>query len=796
MLKIRPTIQFKILATSAILLGLGAAVLGVAAKKAAHQVSEHIGSTLAATTEGIADRVSRTVFDRAGDVKAFALNDAARNKANWGNFDDNNPLIKAMNECARAYDIYSLTVLVDTAGKVVAVNSKDPSGKPVDTKAIRGQTYAGAQWFQDVMADRYFGGPADSIGAVIEDVAFNEDMKRVYGNDGLAMGFAAPVRDDAGKTIAVWHNLADFRFIEEILADAVQQQVDGDNPTAEVTLLNQEGVVWSLASRATIKDGEVRRDDAVLGKVNLAASGSSSIKKALAGETGCVLSERDGAGLARTSAYTFRRPVLGFSGMPWAILIRLEASDALDLEATITTTVWGGTIASIALCLVGTFFAIRTFMRPIRFTVSRMENIATGDGDLTQRLDETRRDETGDLARAFNLFTEKMRGVIGEVLDSAGDVAASSTQISGTTEMLASGVSEQQNRATRISAAVDESSASIGEVARRSAEATQFAEKAGQEAAAGGNEVNGAIRSIETVATEVEKAAQAIGELGAKSEQIGTIITVIDDIAEKTNLLALNAAIEAARAGEHGKGFAVVADEVRKLAERTQNATGEIAKSIKTIQTETLQAVDRMKDGSQQVHGSVEQARRAGATLERIVSSSQDVATMVRAIAATAEQQAQATDEISKAVSEIAVITSKFSSSTEETSSATAQLSAKAEQLRRMVEKFKIERRTHGERFAGSGVESTAGRVLDISATGARLSLASNAEVDPAGMTLTLRSGTTSAQVRGTPRWQRTTAAGREIGLQFDAPPASLGTIVKAAANRDSKVATPLRRGK
>ena len=195
---------------------------------------------------------------------------------------------------------------------------------------------------------------------------------------------------------------------------------------------------------------------------------------------------------------------------------------------------------------------------------------------------------------------------------------------------------------------------------------------------------------MDAIKDAVTSSSASVEELGRRGQQIGQIIEVINDIADQTNLLALNAAIEAARAGEHGRGFAVVADEVRKLADRTTKATEEIGESIRAIQTETDDAVQRMASGTEQVDAGVAKAREAGQSLGRIVSASQSVAQMIQSIAAAAEQQSAASEQISRNVESIASASNQASEGAGQAATAATQLSTKAEQLQALVARFKV----------------------------------------------------------------------------------------------------------
>lgn len=328
------------------------------------------------------------------------------------------------------------------------------------------------------------------------------------------------------------------------------------------------------------------------------------------------------------------------------------------------------------------------FSRPINALIARTNEIAKGD--LTQRVQADTNDELGTLGRYFNQMTQQIHDVIVEICSSSQQVAAAATEIAASSEEMAQGMTQQSQQVTQISSAIEEMSASIVEVAKKSSEAAGNAESSGKIAQEGGQIVLDTVAGMQSINEAVSAGSASVTELGKRSEQIGQIIEVINDIADQTNLLALNAAIEAARAGEHGRGFAVVADEVRKLADRTTKATDEIAASIQAIQQETTQAVERMNTGTSQVQAGVEKATAAGDSLKRIVASAQNVASMIQSIAAAAEEQSSASEEISRNVESISAVTRQATEGANQAASAASQLSQKAEQLQAMVGKFKV----------------------------------------------------------------------------------------------------------
>ncbi|MDO6422757.1 methyl-accepting chemotaxis protein [Saccharophagus degradans] len=347
-------------------------------------------------------------------------------------------------------------------------------------------------------------------------------------------------------------------------------------------------------------------------------------------------------------------------------------------------------IVGLALCLALGILLPRFAGARLNALLERLKSIAEGDGDLTQRLEITGKDEFGQIAHEFNVFVANLQESIANVVAVSNQLADKSNYIDKESNSTSQTADRQRQETTMAATAINEMSATVLEVARNTSSAADSAKSADQCAVDGQKIVTAMARGVEALAEEIETSSSAINLLKEDSVSVGAVLDVIRGIAEQTNLLALNAAIEAARAGEQGRGFAVVADEVRTLAQRTQESTQEIREVIERLQGGADTAVERMTGSSRKVGENVDAANNAGAALANITEAVKQIVDLNVQIASAAEEQTTVTEEINRNMVNISEQTEITAESAQSLATAAQELRNLSDNLHQTVGRFKV----------------------------------------------------------------------------------------------------------
>jgi len=311
------------------------------------------------------------------------------------------------------------------------------------------------------------------------------------------------------------------------------------------------------------------------------------------------------------------------------------------------------------------------------------------EGDLTVRASVTE-NFTGAIADSINFAIDQMRELVTKINDLSGQVVGAATSTQTTASGLAQAAESQAREISAASQAINEMAASIDQVSANAVESAAVAERAVGIAGNGSQVVHDTINGMNSIRGQIQETAKRIKRLGESSQEIGDIVSLINDIADQTNILSLNAAIQASMAGDAGRGFAVVADEVQRLAERSSAATKQIAALVKAIQTDTHEAVTSMEQTTAEVVGGAKRAQDAGVALEEIENVSHTLADLIQNISNAARKQAASAGHVSNTMSVIQAITVKTAQSTDHTAKSIGNLAAMANAMKESVEGFKL----------------------------------------------------------------------------------------------------------
>ncbi|WP_341963914.1 methyl-accepting chemotaxis protein [Pseudomonas sp. RC10] len=398
-------------------------------------------------------------------------------------------------------------------------------------------------------------------------------------------------------------------------------------------------------------------------------------------------------------------PKLGYSALfeKWDMMIgtavnlddidtevaNIEQAQYARIKSIITALLVADVILLIVVGLVAGLLG-KSIIHPIALIQANLNEIASGDGDLTKRLPITSRDEIGALANAFNLFVGRIHDLVRQIAEATQQLAVHSSSMNEQAHQSERAMDRQRQETDQVATAVHEMSAAAHEIARSAQAAATAAKETDDVGGSARNVVNNGISSIHALIDEVRATSDSLDKLQEDANSIVSVLDVIRSIAEQTNLLALNAAIEAARAGDAGRGFAVVADEVRALASRTQHSTREIQETISKLQSGTGDAVSAMLRSSDKGKVSGVQANEAGKSLDTMTELVASINAMTAQIASAAEEQTAVAEEINQSMTKIAQSADSVAQDTQKGAATARSVADLGNRLGDLIKQFKV----------------------------------------------------------------------------------------------------------
>lgn len=484
------------------------------------------------------------------------------------------------------------------------------------------------------------------------------------------------------KPVAVLGMDIGLQRLQELATEGAQSIFNG---RASISILSSGGLVAAYSKDASLLSKSAQE---------IYGSHTPEILKALSSENPIVIRADEALRIvSRFSPIPESKPWLVVIEIPTSMLF--EPSRALEgeLDQQAKTSQRNNFLAGLAAALVGLILmgiTARRVTHPIGNVSSLLKDIASGEGDLTQRLPKRHNDELGELSSWFNMFLDKLQPIVAQVKSSVLEARETAHRSSNIAASTSDGMQHQYREIDQVATASHEMSATAQDVARSASLAANAAQDAESAAKAGLEVINSTSERIAYLASEMTEAMSQVESLSNRSEQIGSVLDVIKSIAEQTNLLALNAAIEAARAGDAGRGFAVVADEVRSLARRTQESVEQIREVIENLQAGTRAVVGSIGKSHSDVKDTAEQATVALSALSRISDAVRVINDMNLQIATAAEEQSSVAEEINRNVANVRQVTESLTNQADESAQVSQTLNALATHQQTLMSQFKV----------------------------------------------------------------------------------------------------------
>lgn len=381
---------------------------------------------------------------------------------------------------------------------------------------------------------------------------------------------------------------------------------------------------------------------------------------------------------------------VSFAGQQWDLLGYIDLD---SIQANTDQLNWMITLA-LLVCAAGIILVsvplLHVSFKPLARLQVVVAGLSQGNGDLTQRLDIESQDEIGRISHSINLFIERLQQMFIEVADSSKGIDHAVANLGAQSSSNLSTLNQHTQETEQAITAIEEMSATASAIAQSADEAAKLTDRTNRYAEESKQSVTGAVHSVNDLVTQVVSMSDTITRMSDDTKQINSVLQVIGDIAEQTNLLALNAAIEAARAGEQGRGFAVVADEVRALAARTQQSTAQINEMLAKLKSTTENVVNEMGSTRTRCEETAERTNHVMDTLNVVTDSVAEINNLNTLVATSAMEQRQVTDEVSKNMAAIQEIIRQLNSNAAQTNSVSDELDDTSQALSAVVNRFKV----------------------------------------------------------------------------------------------------------
>jgi methyl-accepting chemotaxis protein len=709
-------------------------VMTLVSWRAADKVAQSNAQEYAAIAGTVGDKIDRNLFERYGDVQAFGLNAVVQNKDSWGKPGDENPIVRAMNQYIDLYDVYYLSLLVDGNGKLIAVNTTDSNGKAIDTAELYSHDFTNDAWFQDALAGRFYESADKKFtGTVVEHLYTDAAVQKIFGDEGLALGFSAPVRDADGKTIAVWKNVTKFRTVEDIVLDSYNNLKKRGLGSAEITLLDEKGNVIVDCDPTLTGVADIVRDMSVIGKFNLVEKGVDSAARVVNGEVGSVVSSWHARKqVDQCAGYAPLQGAMGFPGMKWNVLVRVASKEALATTNQVKTTCLWTFGGALVLILIGAMLISRAISRVLAKLVASMEAAAKRDysqnvtsslsKDLSRmcaalnhmlksmahfeeqgaaqlaRTEKVSRYQDAEVAKVAQILSSVSHGDLtqtyeatatdedtadtGRTFGAIGDaVNAMSEKLRGVFGNLTSNAVQLASTSTQLSATASQLAGGAEQTTTQSATVAAAAEEMSTNMSNMAASTEQMTANVRAVSTAVEELTASIGEIAKTAGQTSSIAGTAAQLADSSNSTISQLGVAA---DEIGKVIEVIQD----IAEQTNllalNATieaaraGEAGKGFAVVATEVKELAKQTANATQDIRSRIEgiqaSTTEAVRSIKEVGDAIQKVNSASSTIAAAVEEQSITTKEIASNVHQTAIAASTVSTAVAESATACAEI--------------------------------------------------------------------------------------------------------------------------